>query len=252
LLSLGVFPEIHESIKTQKNNPSKILLVSNPKEIGWFLSRYEKEFDRVWKHPNTRIDLSQEKLKEETHWVKFWIDSLEELKAEITAFTNSGVDFETINHHVWVKVRKLVLKSAEDAFQLRLKRYINSVPLAPIQKILWKARSLLLEWRWGRNKVLYGSNEKFELSEDQDPAKSVRIFCGYCGSVVRDDNSRPMTFSKFDPIVFSVEKTTGKVVMRARSSVARYERPQTCFGCGSELQHAYVHKVGRAVMAVLL
>lgn len=248
VLYLGVFPTLHSSFIKQKETPSRILLVPNTKEFGWFLSRYEKELDRKWKKPNSDLDLSSTKIREESDWVKFWQDSLDDLKSDIQAFVSNGVDFETLNHHVWRKTRSLVLKSAEDAFQMRLKRYASAVDLKWFQKILWWFRSKILELRWGRSRILFGAYEKYDLAEHQDPAKSVKIFCGYCGSPVLDNNSRPLTSSKLKPLVFDIKGIT----MKSRSSLAEYEKPQTCFGCGSQLQTAYIHKVGRAVMAVLL
>lgn len=249
LLALGAFPETHESLKRQKNSPTQILFVPDSKELGWFLSRYEEALDRKWKNPTSELDISNERVKEESQRVKFWLETLEDLKIEITEFSKKGVDFETLNLHVWSRIRLLVLRSADDALSTRLKRYLSAHPLSWLQNITWRVRCLVLEWVWGKEKMLFGAFEKHTLNERQDPAKMVRIFCGYCGSTVPDNNDRPITEKKFKPLVFTIQDS---IVMQSRSSLAVFERQKNCLVCKTKLNHAYIHKVGKAVMAVLL
>ena len=258
ILKLGAFYELRDVLKGEKERGDTLLRLPSSyiKEIGQYISRYEKSFDREFVSPTTDKPILEPSKETKTdtleHWCSFWLDHLDVLKKSILAYIDNGVDFETVNRYIWSETRRLIMRAGADARLLRIAKYGDRNPRW-YHKLAWWFRTRKLEWDFGKKKIIYGNYyEKFETDDVHDPTKLAPIFCGHCGSTILDNSLRPKKLSKFDPVLFNISKGSEKVLIVSTASLSHYDTPRQCTLCHEFLETAYINKVARAVMVVLL
>lgn len=255
LVRFGVFNELLASFIEQRKTASTLLQVppTRAREIGQYISMYETNFDRDLDAGKPYAEIPH-KIDTPSLWHQFWLERLGQLKEIIQEHIKAKVDFESLNKHVWYEVRHLIMQAGMDAHRLRTERYGRDAGRKPkwLQRIIWWFRTRALEWKWGKKKILYGTYERYDTDEGHDPAKLVVIQCGYCGTTIRDNSMRPAHLHRFDPTIFEINKGNEKVTISSTSSISKYDRVIECPTCKERLGNAYVNKVARAVMVVLL
>lgn len=274
----GIYPELSPALAKQKElrTPFLVLPQHRLREIEGYLSSFEKSFDEALKKkdyartdsemtPKRRKEIiegvqefaeSQLRQQHEPELVNAWLAKLSKLQADVTNYVAGGADKETVQRLIWGEIRSLVFTAGADYYSTRTARYLaeNRMKKKPsaLQKIIWWFRAKALDWKYSRQRVLYGPNERFVTELGHDPSKITVLRCGYCGEEFLDDSVRPKFVRGFPSARIDVEKADGDKSLLAHTSLMQYAKPFHCPKCDSELHLAYISRLARAVVAILV